>query len=174
MPTLISAFLLSLRQPRPARRPARRAARMGPFRCTGLLLGALLLVSAPARAGESFGPYAATVVRVLDGDTLELDVALWPGLTQRIRLRLDGINTAETRGRERPLCEIVDARRAKDFVLGFVRRADTVVVSGVRLGKFAGRVLGHVAVGGQDLGAALLAAGLAKPYAGGKRGPWCG
>jgi endonuclease YncB( thermonuclease family) len=36
------------------------------------------------------GPYRATVVKVLDGDTVQLEVGLWPGLTQRINLRLVG------------------------------------------------------------------------------------
>ena len=29
---------------------------------------------------ETYGPYRAMVVRVLDGDTVEVDVLLWPGL----------------------------------------------------------------------------------------------
>jgi endonuclease YncB( thermonuclease family) len=137
------------------------------------LAAALLWVAAPSpgRAAETYGPFATEVVRVIDGDTVELDVALWPGLVQRIHLRLDGVDTPEKRGTA--LCERILAQRASDFTLRFFRLGGTVVVSGVRLGKFAGRVLGRIAVDGRDLGEALVEAGLAKPYAGGKREPWC-
>ena len=131
----------------------------------------LLLVAATAQAGETYGPYRAEVVRVIDGDTVEVAVHLWPGLAQQISLRLDGVNTPEKRGA--PLCERIVAERAEAFTKRFLRLGGEVTVTGVRLGKYAGRVLGRLAVDGKDLGDALLAAGLARPYAGGKRGPWC-
>ncbi len=143
-----------------------------------IVIAALLLVHAaqPARAAPGkeplYGPYPATVLRVIDGDTVELGVALWPGLVQRIRLRLDGVNTPEKRGA--PLCEKIEAAKATKFTRSFLNRATVVWVSGVRLGKYAGRVLGKIAVNGKDLGQALLAAGLARPYHGGKRRAWCG
>ena len=126
---------------------------------------------APGAAADAYGPYSAEVVRVIDGDTVELDVALWPGLVQRIHLRLDGVDTPEKRGAS--LCEKILARRASEFTLRFFRLGRTVLVSGVRIGKYAGRVLGRIAVDGRDLGEALVAAGLARPYAGGAREPWC-
>ena len=49
-----------------------------------------------------------------------------------------------------------------------------VVLSQIQYGKFAGRVVARVeTLSGEDLSAALLAAGLARPYAGGARTPWC-
>ena len=130
-----------------------------------------LLLAGVAGAAETYGPYTATVVRVVDGDTVEVEVALWPGLVQRISLRLEGVNTPEKRGA--PLCEKIAASQAEAFTRRFLRLGQSVVVSGVRLGKYAGRVLGRLAVDGKDLGTALVAAGLARPYAGGKREPWC-
>jgi endonuclease YncB( thermonuclease family) len=136
-----------------------------------LVVHGLAMAPAPASAADAYGPYAAEVVRVIDGDTVELDVALWPGLVQRIHLRLDGVDTPEKRGA--PLCEKILARRASEFTLRFFRLGGTVLVSGVRLGKYAGRVLGRIAVDGKDLGEALVAAGLGRPYAGAKRESWC-
>ena len=46
-----------------------------------------------------FGPYNTDVIRVVVGDTLELNVHIWPGLIQNIKLRLDGIDTPEKRGK---------------------------------------------------------------------------
>lgn len=119
---------------------------------------------------QDFGPYQATVDKVIDGDTLKLTVALWPGLNQSISLRLDGIDTPEKRGS--PDCEKVLAKKATEFTREFVR-AGKVVVSDVSLGKYAGRALGSVAVDGKDLVKALIQAGHGRAYDGGKRGSWC-
>ncbi|MEE8435849.1 MAG: thermonuclease family protein [bacterium] len=122
---------------------------------------------------KPYGPYRAMVVRVIDGDTVEVDVLPWPGLVQRVKLRLAGVNTPEKRGRGVSLCEKVAAKRATDFTRRFVRHVAQVTVSEVRLGKFAGRVLGKISVNGRDLGDAPVAAGLGRPYSGGRRRAWC-
>ena len=44
--------------------------------------------------------YHATILRWLDGDTVDLDVKVWPEQVLKIRARLDGINTPETRTRD--------------------------------------------------------------------------
>lgn len=62
------------------------------------LILTLLLVTGPAFA---YGPYSADVIRVIDGDTINIRVAIWPGLEQIINLRLIGVNTPEKR-REGP------------------------------------------------------------------------
>ena len=118
------------------------------------------------------GPSPARVVRVIDGDTVVLDVTLWPGLTQRIHLRLAGINAPETRGASH--CEEAAGRDAADLVRRLVEGARRLTVRDVRQGKFAGRVLGRLEADGQDVARSLLAAGLARPYHGGARKPWCG
>lgn len=134
----------------------------------------LMLTSPMLNAAAEVAPggrYQASVVRVVDGDTVTLMVQIWPGLTQQINLRLDGINTPEKR--KSPLCEKAAAKRAAEFTERFLDGQETVTVSGVRLGKYAGRVLGKIAVGGVDLGNALIAAGHAIPYSGGRRVAWC-
>ncbi len=45
--------------------------------------------------------YRATVVRVVDGDTVDLDVDLGFGIVKRDRFRLSGIDAWETKGVER-------------------------------------------------------------------------
>ena len=63
----------------------------------------LLLLFSACLSADSYTAYQATVVKVIDGDTIQLDVAIWPGLTQRISLGLNGIDTPEKRGL--PPCE---------------------------------------------------------------------
>ena len=45
--------------------------------------------------------YRATLVRVVDGDTVDLDVDLGFRVTQRMRVRLAKIDAPEVRGKER-------------------------------------------------------------------------
>jgi endonuclease YncB( thermonuclease family) len=130
----------------------------------------LLVASAPA-AARDYGPYAAKVVRVVDGDTLEIEVEVWPGLTARSRVRLAGINTPESRGRISD-CEREAGKRATAFTRAWVEEAGTLTVVLSAQDKY-GRPLVRVLRDTEDLAAALIAAGLAHPYGGGKRGAWC-
>jgi endonuclease YncB( thermonuclease family) len=59
--------------------------------------------------------YRASVIKVLDGDTMQLDVHLWPDLTQRINLRLVGVNTPEKRGPKVSDCEKKAGQDATTF-----------------------------------------------------------
>lgn len=43
------------------------------------------------------GPYRATVIRVIDADTIEVNVELWPDLLQTATIRVRGIDAPETR-----------------------------------------------------------------------------
>lgn len=140
----------------------------------GLLAGVVFLgLAAPAGGGREFiaGPVAARVLTVIDGDTLLVRARIWLGQEVETRVRLAGVDTPEPRGRcpgERAL-----AGRARDFVSRLLATG-AVTLYDVRFGKYGGRVLARVvAADGTDTGTALIAAGLARAYAGGKRQPWC-
>ncbi len=143
-----------------------------------LAMGPLLVGSAPAVGGSEplAGPVPAGVVAVIDGDTLVVRASIWLGQQVETRVRLAGIDAPELRGscaRERELAAaargFLEARLAKRG-----RGGARVQLSDVRYGKYAGRVVARVTtVGGADLGRALLAAGLARPYGGGERSGWC-
>jgi len=129
---------------------------------------ALLLYIVPVLV---FADYKAEVVRVVDGDTIKLNVHIWPGLTQQISLRLAGVNTPEKRASAE--CERLAAKKAAEFTFWFLESVESVTVTDVKLGKYAGRVLGKISVGGVDLGQALIETGHARPYEGGHRAAWC-
>lgn len=134
--------------------------------CTvGIFLVLLWLVSMPAWA---LGPYPATVLRVLDGDTIEVEATVWLGQTVRTHVRLAGIDAPELRGRQ---CEREAARDAKAFVEQ--RVMDGVTIEGVRPDKYGDRVLATVRVHGADLGQLLVEAGLARVYHGDTKLRWC-
>ena len=134
------------------------------------LLFVFLLFFAPAEAAD-YGPYHVQVVEVIDGDTIRVDVELWPGLTQRVSIRLKGVNTAELR--TRLACEKEAAKNAKAFVQGQVMRASEIIITDIQHDKYAGRALGRVWLDGNDLASMLIATGHGRPYDGGQRGAWC-
>lgn len=134
---------------------------------------AFLLAFVPlmATAAETLpGPVTAVVLATTDGDTIKVAAAVWPGITVRVSVRVAGVDTPELRGRcagEKAL-----AREARDFTRAAV--GDRVILRNIRRGKYAGRMIAEVRVdGGADLAAMLIAAGLGRPYDGGRRRPWC-
>lgn len=137
---------------------------------------AVALLAAAITAGSSAreplpGPVPARVLQVIDGDTIAVKARIWLNQELETRVRLAGVDAPELAGRcerERAL-----AARARAFLEAMLEGGE-VVLSQIQYGKFAGRVVARVeTLSGEDLSAALLAAGLARPYAGGARTPWC-
>ena len=69
-----------------------------------LLLGLVSCIAGTASAGENqwrsiAGPVTAEVIRIIDGDTIEVDAHPWPGHAVRVSVRLRGIDTPERRSR---------------------------------------------------------------------------
>ncbi len=131
----------------------------------------------PAEAGQEAGPqrakpgaYTATVLRVLDGDTIEARVAIWPGQSLEVKVRLRGIDAPERRGacpEEKARAEAAAHRLAE-------LAGTTVILTEIGPDKYFGRVLGRIeTLSGKDIGAALLASGDARLYAGRRRAGWC-
>ena len=83
--------------------------------------------------------YKASVVKVVDGDTVDFDLDLGFYLKLRVRLRLAGIDTPEVRGAEKE-----EGLRVKAFVERLLGGAtDIVVRTGKETGKF-GRWIGTI------------------------------
>ena len=144
---------------------------------TWALTWALLAGAAQRAVGESLaGPVPAQVTRVIDGDTLQVRARIWLGHEVATRVRLADIDAPESSA----ACP--RARRLADEATAFVTaklglgdgETRQVWLKDIRYGKYAGRIVARVElVGGEDLGQALLAAGLAQPYDGRRRRPWC-
>jgi endonuclease YncB( thermonuclease family) len=128
----------------------------------------------PPRTSEALtlrSGHAAEVLRVLDGDTFEARVQLWPGLAITTRVRLRGIDTPELKARcehERERAEV-----ARDALYRILAQGD-VGVAHVTLDKYGGRVVADASTRlTADVAGALVAAGAARRYAGGRRDGWC-
>jgi endonuclease YncB( thermonuclease family) len=125
---------------------------------------------APASALRSGHP--AEVVRVLDGDTFEARVQVWPGMQITTRVRLRGIDTPELRAR----CddERVKALAAR-AALARLLAEGSVGIARVGQDKYGGRVDADVSTARTpDVAASMLEGGFARRYAGGRRESWCG
>jgi endonuclease YncB( thermonuclease family) len=116
--------------------------------------------------------YPAEVLRVIDGDTFEARVRVWPGLDVDTKVRLRGIDAAELHARcADELAKAQAARAALQSILA----AGGVTVSQVGVDKYGGRVDASIATRGTaDVSAAMLSGGFARAYDGGRRGSWCG
>ena len=116
--------------------------------------------------------YPAEVLRVIDGDTFEARVRVWPGLDVVTHVRLRGIDAAELHARCADELARAQAARA---ALRAVLDQGGVTVARVGVDKYGGRVDAAVATRGTaDVSAAMLAGGWARAYNGRKRGSWCG
>jgi endonuclease YncB( thermonuclease family) len=117
------------------------------------------------------GAYAGDLLRVIDGDTFEARVHLWPGLDVTTRVRLRGIDAPEMKAR----CpeERNKAEAARDALVSILAEGEITVLD-VGIDKYGGRVLAAAATRRTpDVAAALLDKGLARAYAGGRRAGWC-
>jgi len=98
-----------------------------------------LLIGPPLSARESLsGPVPATVLRVIDGDSLVVRVTIWLGQELETTVRLLGVDTPELRGacgEERDL-----VTRSRAFTSGMAGTGAKISLSDIQLGKFAGRV----------------------------------
>lgn len=126
---------------------------------------------AASQAAGAISPLPAILVSVHDGDTFTVDLPCeLPTLCDRVPVRVAGIDTPELRGR----CtqERVAAQRARALAKAKLDKASSIVLLRPERDKYF-RVLSPVLVDGEDLGDALVRAGLARPYDGGTKAGWC-
>jgi endonuclease YncB( thermonuclease family) len=159
----------------------------GAIFCAGVATGNFLQ---PAASGASpakpeppavpvFDPRAVTgavypvdVLRINDGDTFEARVRLWPGLEVTTKVRLRNVDSAELNARCAEEYRKADAARA---ALQRMLNEGGVRIAQVGLDKYGGRVLADVSTRATpDIADALLKAGLARSYSGGRKEGWCG
>ena len=116
--------------------------------------------------------YPVEVLRIIDGDTFEARVRVWPGLDVDTKVRLRDIDAAELHARCASELEQAQAARA---ALQTILADGGVTISRVGVDKYGGRVDATIATRHTpDVSAAMLNGGFARAYDGGKRGSWCG
>jgi endonuclease YncB( thermonuclease family) len=115
--------------------------------------------------------YPADVLRVLDGDTFEARIRVWPGLDITTKVRLRGIDAPELHAR----CpeERLKAEAARDALSALLAEGSVGILH-VGLDKYGGRVLAEASTRlTASVADSLFAGGHVRRYAGGHRQSWC-
>ena len=125
--------------------------------------------------------YEAIVVKVIDGDTLEVKIKLWNDLEKTARLRIRGIDAPELRGKCRQ--EKILAAQARDHLRAFLgiqkargqkkKQKAKVFLHNIQPGKYHREVADVFTAQGQNVADELVRAKLARRYLSGKRASWC-
>ena len=131
----------------------------------------LVLASFPANATEYSSAIVKEVTSIYDADTFRVNIEGWPAIIgNHVPIRVLGVDAPELRGK----CEFekVAARKAKQHTVALLRSAKVIKLTNMKRGKYF-RILSNVLVDGKSLADSLISHGLARSYAGGKRGGWC-
>ena len=111
--------------------------------------------------------YNAKVERVVDGDTVDALVDLGFSTWKKVRIRMMGINTPESRTRD--LEEKARGLAAKQFVKDtLAKHENSFILQSHGVGKY-GRCLGEIILNKVNLNDLLITEGHAVKYDGGKR-----
>ena len=111
--------------------------------------------------------YKAKCERVVDGDTIDATIDLGFDTWKKIRIRLVGINAAESRTRD--LEEKARGLAAKQYVKDILNKNNNeFILHSQGVGKY-GRCLGNIFLGDVNLNELLITEGHAVEYFGGKR-----
>jgi endonuclease YncB( thermonuclease family) len=108
---------------------------------------------------------------VIDGDTFEARVHVWPAFDLTTRVRLRSIDAPELKAH----CEQEQTRAAaaRDALRQILNERD-VTISSVGPDKYYGRIVAEVSTRNTpDVSAAMLSKGVARSYSGGRRASWC-
>ena len=136
-----------------------------------VIISVLLLFYSPAHAK----PYPHKVLRVLDGDTIEIEANFLPDeLGKKLKIRILGVDTPEKGKLAKCEKENDLSLKARDYVHKKIADAKEILIDIKKWDKYGGRVLGYVTVDGQDLSKLLIENNYAVAYFGEKKvKDWC-
>lgn len=117
--------------------------------------------------------YDWPVSRVLDGDTVEVNVDFLPKeLGNKLYIRVWGVDTPEKGWRAKSEKENEMGSKASEFTKQKITEAKEIKIQLIMWDKFGGRVLGDVIIDGKSLRQLLLDNGYAREYYGAKKEEW--
>ena len=133
-----------------------------------LALTFLISISITANAKQNFGDYEGAIyVRNYDGDTITFNLPnLHPIIGKKIRVRLNGIDTPEFKGK----CdkEKYDTEQAREIVGDILKDAEKITLKNMQRGNYF-RIASDVIVDGESLADILIEADMAIRYDGRKK-----
>ena len=106
------------------------------------------------------------IVKVVDGDTADVNIDLGFNICTKKRVRFYGVDTWESRTRN--LEEKAKGLKAKEFTKKRLEEGKEIIIISHGIGKY-GRVLGEFIIDGVSLNEELIENGHAYSYHGGKK-----
>ena len=113
--------------------------------------------------------YNCTLIRVIDGDTIDVNIDLGFNIWHKGRIRMAGIDTPESRTRNK--AEKVLGLAAKSRLKELLKKKKLSINCTKEKGKF-GRILADVLADDINVNKQLIEEGHARPYQGGAKVPW--
>ena len=119
--------------------------------------------------------YSFKILRVVDGDTVQIDAPFLPKeLNQTLLLRIYGVDAPELGNRAKCNYEDKLSQQAKLYVEIELRNAKNVFIQIKGWDKYGGRIVGDVVIDGIPLSKKLIAQNYAVAYFGkGRKKDWC-
>ena len=105
--------------------------------------------------------YNATVLKVIDGDTVQLSIDLGFRMSFKANCRLNGLNASELNSKNPD--ERAEAIRSKEYLEGTIPVGTALTIKSASLDKY-GRPLVEIFLGDVNINDTILDKGLAKPY----------
>ena len=120
--------------------------------------------------------YNWKVIRVVDGDTLEIANQFLPK-ELKLFVRMKGVDTPEKAPRAKCEKENILAQKASNYTKNSIEKAQKnrqkITFSEIKWDKYGGRIVAKVMINESDLGQELVKKGLARVYNGEKKKTWC-
>jgi micrococcal nuclease len=134
-----------------------------------ILFSVLLTLSASAFATDMVLPIRG----VADGDTIRTTLKLpCPLCAASVRIR--GIDTPESTYLAKCPAEKARGLEAKAFLINLTSGQESMMARNIKWDKYGGRIDAIVEINGLNVGEAMIAKGLARPYTGtGPKPDWC-
>jgi endonuclease YncB( thermonuclease family) len=142
----------------------------------GLLLITLVFFTTDAFAQKQKPgvTYDATVLRIIDGDTVAFSAPFLPDpLKKELSIRVFGVDTPEKGHRAQCPSEDLLGKAATSFTKDSISKAQKLQIVLMDWDKYGGRVLGDVLIDGQSLRMLLINKGYAREYYGEAKQSWC-
>lgn len=118
--------------------------------------------------------YDATLLRVIDGDTVAFHAPWLPDpLKKELSIRVFGVDTPEKGHRAQCPQEAQRGEMATAFTKQQVSQAQKRQIVLMDWDKYGGRVLGDILLNGQSLRMLLIQNGFAREYYGEAKQSWC-
>jgi len=109
--------------------------------------------------------YKCEVIKVVDGDTVDVNIDVGFSIFHKARVRMYGMDTPESRTRD--LDEKARGLISKQFIVDKVANAKEIIIKTQKDGKGKfGRVLGKIFIDGENINQSMIDANLAVGYFG--------